>query len=1106
MADLSPWYSARDELFTAVRDDLQGVDTQPINTPPLDRMIVGILFPKTSFGENSSDGRHSEDTPESVGTSPLWKSTSMESGDDAAEADAVLSTSSRPSSIGLTVAVAASDVESGLSRQLKVDYRATRYALNHENRDSKQEEWTPETVRSVEPIVIDLADEKYFGKLQRIDVAGAEGALSVAVIVRRPVENRVRVTVSLVNEQEKPANEKADSYCWFRPELALSLAEGTFIDGRPARELKNRDSELQALVFLYRHEHILAQGHGCSPTWDDEGEVRTISSTFFPTYEVRQASAEVVDGPNQRFGSYDLRMSTVATRDGLGELKKLADAYEAWIQDKRDVLAEEFRQDDALEQSQFVIGQGNLDSAVSCLKRIREGIDLLEKSPEGEVWIAFRLMNLAMIRNRIAASRDKTANYRGIVEADFEASDSRWRPFQIAFILMNLSGLTNRSHPDRKVADLLWFPTGGGKTEAYLGCIAFSILFRRIVNPHDGGVSAIMRYTLRMLTTDQYGRAASLICALEMIRRDFLPESKVPVSLGLWVGGSTSPNKIEEVKKELAEINSGKKDGDESNLYHVRQCPNCLAKLEIKNLTVVDDSLRITCTTPTCEFRDGLPLYFVDDDVYAKRPSLVIGTVDKFAQMAWQSKVSQLLSTDKKYSAPEMIIQDELHLISGPLGTMVALYETALDLAITHTSGVGPKVIASTATIRRADAQVKAIFDREACQFPPAGIDPSDNYFSTLAPKETIGTRRYVGTIAPSTSQMTLLVRLYAVLLQQAFEMDAEPEVKDTYWTLMGYFNSLRVLGSAYLQAVSDVPDRVKLLAQRRGVEPRPGINEAPLELTSRVTAGQILKMRDALGQEKFDEDETPNLVLATNMISVGLDIPRLGLMVVSGQPQNTSEYIQATSRVGRRYPGLVFVAFNATRTRDVSHFESFEPFHRSLYRAVEATTATPFAARARERGAHGVLVSAARLMFDSLRGADSAEAIVECEDDVRERIIRKIVDRTQSITSFDRSGAAELTSEAKGMKRRLEALLDAWLEAAESGELKKYGRMRQPGAYASRSTEEDALLIQAGTSEDARSFEVDTPWTTITSLRDVDAETSLYEKVFFNQTGEERK
>ena len=464
--------------------------------------------------------------------------------------------------------------------------------------------------------------------------------------------------------------------------------------------------------------------------------------------------------------------------------------------------------------------------------------------------------------------------------------------------------------------------------------------------------------------------------------------------------------------------------------------------------------------------------------------------------MAWNSQVSELLTSDESNLAPDLVVQDEFHLLSGPLGTMVGLYEAAIDLTLTKSNGHRPKIIASTATIRQAAEQTKSIFNRQAFQFPPQGLEPSDNYFSKTAPREVQGSRQYVGVIAPGTSQATLLIRLYAALLQGASELQAPEDlnieeweqVLDTYWTLLGYFNSLRVLGAASLQAVDDIPLRMKAIAERRGVDVRRGPSETlPSELTSRKNSGEIASTRHNMGI-KYPDPKTPNIVLATNMISVGLDIDRLGLMVVAGQPQNASEYIQATSRVGRKHPGLVFVAFNSYRTRDVSHFENFEFFHRTLYSSVEATTATPYSPRARDRGAHGVLVSAARLLFPELREFDSAGSILEQEQKIQTDIVDPLVKRAREITG-------EKSAEATALENRLRKLVDEWVDFAKRNEQlalsSEYGKMRDPKTR-TRSADDASLMVQAGTFDGPDRFSELPPWETLTSLRDVDSETHL--------------
>jgi helicase-like protein len=491
--------------------------------------------------------------------------------------------------------------------------------------------------------------------------------------------------------------------------------------------------------------------------------------------------------------------------------------------------------------------------------------------------------------------------------------------------------------------------------------------------------------------------------------------------------------------------------------------------------------MTVRCPDLSCRFHrgSGLPVHLVDEDVYRERPSLIIGTVDKFAMLAWNEASGRLFgrgSASSTDATPDLIVQDELHLISGPLGTLVGLYETAIDhLATDPDTHARPKLVASTATIRRASEQVGAVFNRVANQFPPAGIDADDSFFAVDASAEEKGTRRYVGLMAPSTSHATLLVRTYAAVLQGAKDLDASDEVRDAYWTLLGYFNSLRVLGAAYIQSIDDVPDRIKVVAGRLGVTPRD--LRDPRELTSRKRSSEIPLELERL-QTSHPDPDSPDVVLATNMISVGVDVDRLGLMAVMGQPQTTSEYIQSTSRVGRRYPGLVFTLYNAARSRDLSHFESFTSYHRALYKQVEATGATPFAPRALDRGLHGLLVALARHTTTGAAADKSAQ--VPVDSDALDDVARVITDRAAAV-------AGEET--ARAVEQALSELTEAW----EDGEPIQYANWKGLSSV-------NALMVPAGTSRTdeagealAESFPpVDTPWPTLTSLRNVDRESTL--------------
>jgi ATP-dependent helicase YprA (DUF1998 family) len=454
----------------------------------------------------------------------------------------------------------------------------------------------------------------------------------------------------------------------------------------------------------------------------------------------------------------------------------------------------------------------------------------------------------------------------------------------------------------------------------------------------------------------------------------------------------------------------------------------------------------------------------VDEAVYDARPTLVIATVDKFASMPWRENTAALFNRDRSDGTPppELIVQDELHLISGPLGTLTGLYETAVDALADQ-----PKVIASTATIRRAADQGKALFDREVQQFPPAGLDSRDSWFAVETPRAVKASRRYVGLLTPGTSQSTLLIRTYATLLHQAMRTDTSEKVRDAYWTLVGYFNSLRLLAAAELQVHDDVVSYLELLAERDGTSPRS--TDGYSELTSRIDASAIPARLKQI-EKRLPDKDTVDVLLATNMISVGVDVDRLGLMAVMGQPQTTAEYIQATSRVGRAHPGLVTVMLNSARSRDRSHYENFLHFHSALYREVESTSVTPFSSRARERGLHAVVVALTRILIPVARPNDAAGRIHDYLDQIQDVIKPVLMARVHGIDKDE----YQATSDA------FDEFVKWWAdEAGYHG-----GLLYEPV----RGKKSPSLLkAYDDESEDAEA------WSTLWSLRDVDAESALF-------------
>ena len=724
----------------------------------------------------------------------------------------------------------------------------------------------------------------------------------------------------------------------------------------------------------------------------------------------------------------------------LAAIEPLVVQYEAWTQARRGEAAEPTIQGNRYHREAAGIQLGNCEKAAA---RMRRGLELLTGATDesAKARFAFRLANEAMADQRVHsiwAKNNRAAGERTEIKDLWVERNHKWRPFQLGFFLLNLVGVAEDESEDRALVDLLWFPTGGGKTEAYLGLAAFTLFYRRLLGDRDGmeagaGVSVIMRYTLRLLTVQQFQRGAALVCSCEVIRRRETQLGEEPYRIGLWVGDKTAPNRFLGAKKAIEDLKD-RNFTEGGSPVQLLSCPRCGEELAndrgvprgaAYTIDTAAQRIRVLCPNFRCEMSaqnsggEGVPVVVVDDELYRTCPSIVIATVDKFARMPFEGRTQAFFGVRDRYSPtlghitpahgtrpvgtllqdgvrarrllpPELIIQDELHLISGPLGTMVGLYETAVDFLsrVQKESGVTvkAKVIASTATIRRASNQVRQLYDRDLQVFPPSGLSAKDSFFAREVPTRdedgeasdfTAG-RLYVGVNASGSSSKTLLVRVYAGLLHAGLDHLVDPAIAqsgDPFGTLVGYFNSMRALGGAKRLVEDDVAlRRLYYLAKRDkaalGLERRKQrYIDSAQELTSRLASWEIprlLKRMDVTFPRptKAAGGVYPvDVLLATNMISVGVDIDRLGLMVCTGQPKTTAEYIQATSRVGRQHPGLVVTMYNWVSPRDISHYERFKSYHAALYRYVEPISVTPFSSRALDRGLHGMFGATQRLM-----------------------------------------------------------------------------------------------------------------------------------------------
>lgn len=864
----------------------------------------------------------------------------------------------------------------------------------------------------------------------------------------RPGKAGRLVTVTLINRSVAAEGDRnaAEALLLFQASLEIRPVAGTVFVARPSRPTANDEDEAIGRL-LYRDSPEFAAGHQCSASWDADGgrasSVRTewIPSTFVVAFKEdgHDVFADLV-----RQGAFDARqLATLTDELVLERLSALPEAYSRWIalQAARAAgLAEHLRP----------IAAGNLAVCELVRDRMKAGVEAMRTDPL--LLKSFKVANAAMA---LQHSWKPAGRSRPL----------QWRPFQLGFILLSAHSVCDASAPDREVLDLLWFPTGGGKTEAYLALVAMLSFYRRgaQANVDDGaGCAALMRYTLRLLTAQQFERASSLILACELIRRGMADDYKwhgatgnTPFSIGLWVGGDATPNYFKD-----AIANRGSRDG--STAEQIDDCPCCHGRVRW-DYDEPRQSVRPYCESETCLLGPSFglwPVFTVDEDIYRHRPTLLIGTIDKFALVTTKREVSSLFAFGSPQS-PDLIIQDELHLISGPLGTIAGLYETAFDWLLRKAS-TRCKVIGSTATIRRAADQVRALFDRASCQFPPPGLDHDDSGFAVRDPDKA--PRQYVAvSTAGRSAKFTLQAAAGSLLQSTGDTVGLADADRDGYSTLLAYFNSLRELGGAIVQMLDDVPDSMELYALQRGETARGNI--PPRELTSRATQKEIIEILAEL-KVAAGSPGSIDVVLATNMVSVGVDVSRLGLMLMNGQPKTRSEYIQATSRVGRSAaPGLVVAVLNGAKPRDRSHFETFTGWHSTLYRDVEATSVTPFASRARDRALHAALVAMIRHGDPVMVSPRLSRAPHSLLQDVIAEIERRV-------------GAVD-PRELAACGQELDELMDNW-------------SARDPAMYINPRNYKQSLLISADLNARRRATGRLPPdaWPTMNNMRSVEAST----------------
>lgn len=1085
--------------------------------PPRIRYTAGILFPqKVTIDSNTADENGEvveNDTPDLRVAEDESKYGGVKEYLSDAEELINMSNAYQQSAISMTAAVADNDklqvsVSAGMYHSIKVKDPETevervkypRVPLKWENNG----------------IALEMPDESEGIKKYRILHEEKETHLVFTITYRYKYEGYALYTFTLHNDLICETTIR-DEDCYFQVQFDLISTLG--FPSMPEAEKLVNDNDYLSNQMLYRNIKTYAIGHGCAAKWDEnETPVKKISTSIFPVYEMKPIVPSQIPGVSLEM----YKMSDFGDKEEtIAELTSLCEKYETWI----NTLAERV-------SSINDKGTANrhIDSCRHCLKRMQDGVELLKNS--SDILFAFQLMNRAMLMQQLHYNlplqkwvckdgnsihlEDPVSVLPDVKNSDTWYGDKtrygKWRPFQLAFVLMNLKSMADKNSYERSVVDLIWFPTGGGKTEAYLGLSAYTIFIRRIKDKSNAGTAILMRYTLRLLTSQQYERAAAMICACDVIRKEFeeiLGEDRI--SIGLWVGESTTPNTM---KKAVDAYKKLYRDGvvSENSPIVILKCPWCGAQMGIVRTGKTfatpgykkvpfgrKEKLILQCANKEhgCDFSENgfeLPLQVVDDEIYLNPPTLLLGTVDKFAMLPYRPEAQTIfgIKNGDRITAPDLIIQDELHLISGPLGSMVGHYETMINELCSYVydgKRISPKIIASTATISRAGEQCRALYGckpENVMQFPPPGLEAGNSFFAEE--DRTAEGRMYVGVFAAAASSIaTTTIRLYASLLYaaKAITVDDESE-RDGYWTNVGYFNSIRELGQTETWIKADIDEYLHVIYKRRYEDQEEGYKDKRRyiykdeELTSRVSSDKIPFSLQNLGYEypmSFEDKRPVDICLATNMISVGVDVPRLGLMTVSGQPKTTSEYIQATSRVGRskKAPGLVFTIYNPGKPRDRSHYEHFETYHSRVYCNVEPTSVTPYSSQLRERALHAIIFGLLRLRRGSELNQDppklpSLEEIDEIKDIIAERI--KVIDADELDKTLD----------------HIDSIIEKW-------------EIQEPGKYQDFTAGDILpLMFPAGTMRNSawgkRGF------STPTSMRNVDAscESAVLENGYFEE------
>lgn len=1184
------------EVSRILLGPISGVEEE-LEINPLDFYSVGILFPQLSKSDDFVDADPeeiiSEENVDSASNETkiqfdfdksAKRRAALENDDSESPGEFELTTKFRPSAAGLSILTGAHpnmtlEISYATYKRTKIEKQII---VEGENRSQEKFFFK----RAPKNYLLECKNGEFEignipstkrGKMISINLDDNIQLIITTRQYSKNYEKEIR-TFTLVNPKHVTSfkNQKNALDCIFQPCISLLQKDGFhyFEDLSDLTLLNDEDINLK---LLYRNYKKYAFGHGISVNWEMEnGKVQRVFSQVLPEEKVNgvDLNPEIFKGKDVL---YVKRLSgTSVNRDYnwlhiKEELLDFVNLYEAWIAEQNRYID---INPDTLPLEFVKKAKENLKHCENLYVRMKKGIEIIHKDIDAKK--SFEEANLAMFMQRVFSDFSRHRRRNGRVQSDnaifddklpdfssipFDSSSgliwsdgnldlssglarngslARWRPFQLAFLLSQIEGIVNPESIDRETIDLIWFPTGGGKTEAYLCLTAFTIFYRRLKakkitgSPDKGaGVTVLMRYTLRLLNKQQFERASIIICACELIRRKD-PENygNARISNGIWMGRTMTPNQetdqIKDYGNYISRVEKAQQPDSYRNSPPLLSCPCCgnrliketvngkvigrwgyLRERNIKNAET--GRYLITCTNTKCEYyikpselkqskNKTIPIFEIDETIYVERPTLLFSTVDKFVQLAWKTESFNLFNIEfledrvnRLYPSPELIIQDELHLISSALGTIYGVYEIIIDRLSKEAGGKSPKIIGATATVRNAAEQCKKLYGKSHfMQFPPPGTDADDSFYAKKMLKDDKN-RLYVGFMSSGVTTSTALIRLTSVLLERISSLNINNESLDSYYTVVAYFNALKELGKFRTFLTDDIVAYRKLLANHFNTFVKPFDSNTLCELSSVMTADDISSGLDRLEkvtlplvanssnplitklfqsgirtvndlksargsvwkntfinksffedmrldytgdfntdinyfvkhvEELFVEKTFPiQIAPATNMISVGVDIPRLNTMIVVGQPKTSAEYIQASSRVGREKPGIVFTFLSPTKNRDRSHYENFKSFHQAYYYHVESSSVTPFSTPALEKVLPTVLIALTKSLF--LKGNGGAfsqndSAFIDFID----KIVEEIKLRAENI--YGTSNAKAINSSIDSIKSEFMKLMQA--------------------------------------------------------------------------------